>query len=806
MANKVQLITQNLLADVQKGIQQAKACYILTSFVMNSGVKLLEPLLKEAAERGCDIKVLTGDYLYITQPEALQRLINIHPAIEVRLWKSRGISFHPKAYMFEQEEDGLFIVGSSNLSKSALTKGVEWNVSVKESDIFEDVVEQFLHLYYEEETVTLNEETIKQYQTEYGQFHQKNANLVRVWTEREEVNMMLPSPEGETEQQPGQVIEIGEDYTTNISPRFAQIDALEELNNMKEEGYDKAMVVMATGLGKTYLAAFFAKPYKRILFVAHLEEILYQSAISFQKVSPDKTVGIYNGKQKQHDADVIFASVQTLSRKRHLEIFHPEDFDLIVIDEFHHAAANTYQKVLNYFRPQFLLGITATPDRNDFRDIYAICDGNVAYRIDFIEAIQKQWLSPFRYYGVYDDTDYSQIRWLGNKYDASQLAIAQLKDSVADKVYISWKTYKQTRTIVFCSSIVQSEYLANYFTNQGVKAVSLTSKSKFSRNKVIQQLADGEIDCIMTVDLFNEGVDIPTVDTILFARPTESLTVFTQQIGRGLRLAPGKKYCVIIDLIANYRNADIKQSLFYVNQGEKKKKSAPPILPDGCTVDFELEAKQLIEELAKKKMPRKEMVKQSYLQVKMELGRRPTYVEMHMHGPEDSRLFKQEFKSYFAFLYWAEELSAQEIETFRRYENWLNEVEATGMAKSYKMVLLSAMLQRGPSNWMKPITAAEIAPFFHQYLTEREYRKKIDFSDKTTMKLWEYNEAKVASLIEKMPMTKWSGSSKGIITFENGLFELNFDVGEEDEEILYDFTKQICEYRLQGYFERKGSK
>ncbi|MGM9929074.1 MAG: DEAD/DEAH box helicase family protein, partial [Bacillus sp. (in: firmicutes)] len=373
MANKVQLITQNLLADVQKGIQQAKACYILTSFVMNSGVKLLEPLLKEAAERGCDIKVLTGDYLYITQPEALQRLINIHPAIEVRLWKSRGISFHPKAYMFEQEEDGLFIVGSSNLSKSALTKGVEWNVSVKESDIFEDVVEQFLHLYYEEETVTLNEETIKQYQTEYEQFHQKNANLVRVWTEREEVNMMLPSPEGETEQQPGQVIEIGEDYTTNISPRFAQIDALEELNNMKEEGYDKAMVVMATGLGKTYLAAFFAKPYKRILFVAHLEEILYQSAISFQKVSPDKTVGIYNGKQKQHDADVIFASVQTLSRKRHLEIFHPEDFDLIVIDEFHHAAANTYQKVLNYFRPQFLLGITATPDRNDFRDIYAIC-------------------------------------------------------------------------------------------------------------------------------------------------------------------------------------------------------------------------------------------------------------------------------------------------------------------------------------------------------------------------------------------------------------------------------------------------
>ena len=806
MTSKVQLITHDLVASLKENISHAKSCYILTSFVMNSGVKLLDPILTEAAVRGVDIKVVTGDYLYITQPEALEHMISIHPSIEVRLWKSRGISFHPKAYIFESEENGSFIVGSSNLSKSALTKGVEWNISVQEGEegtAFERVVTEFFNVFYHESTVSLNEETAKQYKEEYDQFHQKNTSLVRVWSEREEIEMTLPVDKGEDgAEYTEQIIEPTAPYTV-IAPRFAQIDALAELDNSREEGYDKAMIVMATGLGKTYLAAFFAKHYSRILFIAHLEEILYQAEASFKKVISDKSTGIYNGKQKNPDAEVIFASIQTLSRKRHLQIFSPDDFDLIIVDEFHHAATNTYQKALQYFQPQFLLGITATPDRNDFRDIYAICDGNVAYRIDFIEAIQKQWLAPFHYYGVYDETNYSQIRWLGTKYDAAELAVAQLKEEVAEHIFQSWMKYRQTRTIVFCSSIVQADYLSQYFNKQGVEAVSLHSKSSIAREKAIKQLAEGKLDCIMTVDLFNEGVDIPTVDTLLFARPTESLTVFTQQIGRGLRIAEGKSYCVIIDLIANYRNADIKQSLFYLPGDEKKKTAQERVLPEGCLVEIELEAKQLIEELAKKKMPRKDMLKASYEQVKLELGRRPSYLEMHMHGSEDSRLFKQEFKSYFAFLQWADQLNEHEREVFQRYEDWFYEVERTGMAKSYKMILLLAMLERGPSNWMKPITAKEVAYFFHKYLTEKEYRKRIDFSDNTTKKLWNYNESKVAGLIEKMPMTKWSGSSKGMLQFQKGVFGPTFDVGAEDEGIVYDFTKQICEYRLQGYFERK---
>ena len=273
MSSKVELITHDLFARLKENISLAKSCYILTSFVMNSGVKLLEPLLKEAAERGVDIKIVTGDYLYITQPDALKRLIAIHPSIQIRLWKSRGVSFHPKAYIFESEQDGVFIVGSSNLSKSALTSGVEWNVSVQEREeqlVYEQVVEEFFHVFHNDSTVTLNEETIKQYKDEYDSFHQKNTSLVRVWTEREEIEMTLPVEKREENTQPEQIIDPPEPYTV-ISPRFAQIDALAELENSREEGYDKAMVVMATGLGKTYLAAFFAQHFKRILFIAHLE-------------------------------------------------------------------------------------------------------------------------------------------------------------------------------------------------------------------------------------------------------------------------------------------------------------------------------------------------------------------------------------------------------------------------------------------------------------------------------------------------------------------------------------------------------
>lgn len=802
--SKIQLITRELGNHLIDKVEVASTICILTSFIMKSGVQFLKESLKRAAENGADIKICTGDYLYITQPEALDELLSIDERIKTRIWKSNGVSFHPKAYLFQSNEHDFLFVGSSNLSNSALNHGIEWNLSVSgEKEVFEEAQTEFLNLFYASQTVPLNKETLKKYSKNYTKYQRKYPNLTQKWTELEELDLMLPSNK-EVPDQPQIISEHPAPYG-EIKPRFAQVEALEELNKTLEEEYNKALVVMATGLGKTYLAAFFAQNFKRVLFIAHREEILYQAKESFAKIMPEKQFGIYNGKMKESNKDVIFASIYTLSMKTHLEQFSTDEFDLIIVDEFHHAAADSYQRALDYFHPTFLLGITATPERNDNKDVYAICDGNVAFRLDFLEAIQRKWLSPFNYFGVYDDTDYSQITWLGNRYDEEELLQAQLRDELAQKVLVAWEMKKQTRTIGFCSSIKQANFLANYFNRNGFLTVSLHSQQVgVGRREAISQLSKGEIDIIFTVDLFNEGVDIPNVDTLLFVRPTESLTVFTQQIGRGLRLHPGKETCVIIDLIGNYRNADLKLSLFDTEPQIGKIRNIHPSVPDLCKMELDLNVVNLLEEMARKRQPRREKLVNDYMDLKRELGGRPTYLELHLMGASDSPQYRQEFKSYVGLLKCADELSVEEIRAYSRNENWLIEVEKTGMTKSYKMVVLLAMLKRGISEWYQPISSMETAPFFHKFLIEREHRKRIDFSDKGARELWDYKEKGISKLIATMPMTKWSGSSKGLISFENDQFTLNFDVAKKDEEILFNWTNEICEYRLHYHFERKG--
>ncbi|MCA1318386.1 DEAD/DEAH box helicase family protein [Bacillus tianshenii] len=800
----IQLITAGLGEELQSKIYAGKTVYFVSSFSMKSGVEMIEPSLRAAAERGADIKILTGDYLYITQPDALKGLMSIHPAIEVRLWKSKGVSFHPKAYMIETAEHDHFFVGSSNLSASAMSKGIEWNVLINdEKEVFEEGTEEFMRLFYHEQTVPLNAESLAEYERNYQEFHGKYGSLAKKWTEQEEVQLMLPSEKNEEQEE--FIQETPAPYGV-IAPRYAQIEALEELEKTYEEGYRKALVVMATGLGKTYLAGFFAKQFKRILFIAHREEILHQAERSFKNVIPNLTTGLYNGVVKKSDSDAIFASIYTLSMNKHIQRFTPEEFDLVVIDEFHHAAANTYQRVLEYFQPKFLLGITATPDRNDNRDIYGICEGNVAFRIDFLQAIGHGWLSPFQYYGVFDETDYSQITWLGSRYDEEELLTLQLKKSYADKIIEAWETYKQKRTLVFCSSIRQAEFLSAQFNDSGYRTIALTSKPiGISRSKVIKMLEKGQLDAIFTVDLFNEGVDIPSVDTLLFVRPTESLTVFTQQVGRGLRLHENKEYCVIIDLIGNYRNADVKMSLFDQDETKKRghKESVIPTTPASCTLNLETKVVDLLAEMALKKQPRKDALKDAFYALKYELGRRPRYVELHLQGQLGAKAYYDEWKSYHRFLYEIEELSEQENKAFLKYEDWFKEVEKTQMSRSYKMVLLKAMLEKGPSEWYKPVTAVEVAPYFHAYLTSEEYRKLIDFSGKSHQQMWDYDEKKVAILIATMPMSKWG--SNDLVTFEEGKFKIHLDIPQELETIVFEFTSEICEYRLKRYFERKAA-
>ncbi|MBP1995822.1 DEAD/DEAH box helicase family protein [Paenibacillus eucommiae] len=800
----VKLITENLADELIAGMQNASGIYIMTSFVMHSGVRLLAPHLKRALDHGAEVRMLAGDYLFVSQPEGLRALKEIDDRLEARLWRSAGTSFHPKAYLFDYENgEGLLIVGSSNFSLSAMRMGMEWNLAMNaqvEPYTFQLATEKFMQNFYHESTLPLNDHTIQLYEDEYKHYHQKNPELIRQIIEMEEA-------EYRSIDDVYQEVEPLEGSGTAIKPRQAQEAALEELERTLEEEYDKAMVVMATGLGKTYLAGFFAQRFVSVLFIAHREEILHQAQKSFQRIMPDRTYGIYNGQFKEGAADCVFASIYTLGMKKHRESFSPDRFDLIVVDEFHHAAAASYQTVIQYFKPKFLLGITATPDRMDGKDVYAICEGNVAYQIHFIEAIRRGWLSPFRYFGVYDDTDYTKIRWMGTRYDEEQLAASQLQESQAAKIYEAWNKHKQTRTIGFCSSIRQADYLAHYFQEQGITSLSLHSGTVgISREEAIRRITEGSLEVIFTVDLFNEGVDIPSVDTLLFVRPTESLTVFTQQIGRGLRLADHKNYCAIIDLIGNYRNADVKLKLFSKQEGQEKGSKKEPIIPSvpvDCEINLETEVINLLDELSRRRLPHRDQLLRSFLDLKNELGRVPTYLELHLHGSSNSLEYRNEFGSYIGFLYWAECLEPAEKEVFYKYEAWIRDVEKTVMAKSYKMVVLLYMLERGVESWPKPVTPREVAPFFHKYLTEKEYRRRIDFSDREAQRLWTYDEDGVSQLIARMPMQKW-GSSKGSMTaFEDRVFSLRIEPTAEESVILHKWTKEICLFRLHLHFERK---
>lgn len=807
MMSEIRFVTQNLITHLKEELEQANTVYWISAFAMKSGVQLILLELKQAANRKADVKILVGDYLAITQPEALRILLENVPTAQIRMFQSYGQSFHPKAYLFRNRQQNTLIVGSSNLSKSAMTSGIEWSLSVPtpiEDPLFDQAASEFIRMFTHENTIPVNAETIAQYEEYYAK-QNRAMPLSSVWAKADEIEVMYGDKNTD---QSEIIIETVEPYETTLKPRPAQELALKALVESMEEEYDKALAVMATGLGKTYLAAFFAERFKKVLFVAHREEILYQARDSFLHVHNDKKAGLYNASHKEVESDFLFASVSTLSQDHHLKKFNPEEFDLIVVDEFHHATAPSYMRVIDYFKPRFLLGITATPHRLDNGDVFGICDGNVAITINFLVAIQQNWLAPFKYYGVYDDTDYSQLRWVGSGYAEEDLERVQLREEMAEMIYQEWQSKKQTRTIGFCSSVKQAKFLATYFAGEGVRAISLDAKSNpHIRKSARQKLNEGELEVIFTVDLFNEGVDIPKVDTLLFVRPTESLAVFTQQIGRGLRLAEGKDHCVIIDLIGNYRNADLKWRVF--NPEQNPSESITRIsegLPDTCEINLDTKVINLVDHLKEKHQLGKEFLLVQDQIIRKELGRRPTYLEFHLNSQIDSREIENQYITYFHMLKEKNELTDREIQILSRYNDWFIEIQTTDMKKSYKMVLLKCMLTRGVQDWYKPFKAIQAAACFYNYLWSKKYRRDKDLSEKQQIDFREYKDKKIATLIQNMPMKHWSGTSNGVVKFEEQIFWVDIDFKDEDLDIVFDWTSQICEYRLHIHFEKKPKK
>lgn len=678
-----------LLGRLRESFGKARSIDIVVSFLMESGVRMLLPDLKTAADRGVPIRLLTGTYLNITQPSALYLLKSeLGSRIDLRLYTEKR-SFHPKAYIFHYGSLSEIFVGSSNISRSALTSGIEWNYrfsSVSDEEGYTKFFRTFENLFCCHATA-LDDAALEAYASGW---HRPEALKTLTCYEDEEASS-----------------ECRDNISPVFIPRNAQIEALYALEKNRSEGNDRGLVIAATGVGKTALAAFDSMKFGTVLFVAHRDEILKNAARTFSVIRKSDAVGFFGASEKNTACPVIMASVATLGNDRYLNsrYFAPDRFDYIVLDEIHHGVAGQYQKIIRYFRPRFLLGLTATPDRLDGRSIFGIFDYNVPFRISLFTAINRGYLAPFRYFGIYDDTDYSGLRLVNGRYDSGELSKSYIGNVRRhDLIFGHYRKHGSERALGFCCSREHAEEMAREFSKRGVpsRAVYSGDGGDYSekRDIAIEKLLRKEIRVIFSVDMFNEGVDIAALDMVMFLRPTESPVVFLQQLGRGLRLSRNKEYLTVLDFIGNYEKAGRVISILSEGKsGRRRNGFGPADLPEGCQADFDLRLISLFEEMEKKQLTVRERVLGEYRRIRDLLGKRP--LRSDLFGCMDDALYRlilkrpddNIFRHFLDFLGDAGDLTPEEEEILAGSgSDFLNMLETTAMTKVYKMPVLGAFL------------------------------------------------------------------------------------------------------------------
>lgn len=781
-------------------MRKADRIDIIVSFLMESGVKMLLKELNQAMERGAKIRILTGNYLGITQPSALYLIKHeLGEYVDLRFYNEKERSFHPKSYIFHYTDHSDIYIGSSNISRSALTSGIEWNYrfsSQKDPENYEKFYRTFEDLF-EHHSIVIDDAELKRYSKTW---HRPAASRDLERYDRTEENK-----------------------NTNVrllfEPRGAQIEALCALENSRAEGASRGIIQAATGVGKTYLAAFDSKNYQRVLFVAHREEILNQAAVSFRNVRNSEDYGFFCSREKTTDRSVIFASVATLGRREYLteQYFSSGYFDYIVIDEFHHAVNEQYLQIVNYFKPKFLLGLTATPERMDGRNIYEICDYNVPYEISLGEAINKGMLVPFHYYGIYDDTDYSKLHVVRGRYQEKELNETYIGNVHRHElIYKYYKKYGSKRALGFCCTREHAEEMAREFCKREIPSVAVYSNADGAyaedRGKAIEQLKDGKIKVIFSVDMFNEGVDIPSVDMVMFLRPTESPIVFLQQLGRGLRRYAGKEYLNVLDFIGNYEKAGNVRKLLTGKTYSSKEPYSPADkeeIPDDCLIDFDMRLIDLFAEMDKKHLRIQDQIRNEYFRVKEDLGRRPTRLDLFTYMDDDVYQLTIEhskeniFKDYLGFLKrLGETTEAEDMLLKGLAKEFLNLLETTSMSKVYKMPVLQAFYQDGGIR--TDVTDLQLLrawkDFFDQNRNWKDFDKNITYEKYKAISNKEHLKK-----ILTMPVHFLIKSGNGFFVKRDGFaISLRDELREVVEnEALKEQMKDIIEYRTMDYYWRR---
>ena len=624
---------KKVLSSLLWELQTCESFFISVAFVTTGGVATIINALHELEQRNVEGKIVVSQYLNFTQPEALRRLLQFK---NIQLKIATKVDAHSKGYIFKKKDHYSLIVGSSNLTQTALSSNKEWNLQVsaiENSKIIHKVQQEFENDFKSATPVT------SEFVDEYERIYEKKRITLAEFVEEK----------------------IFEDI---IEPNAMQIAALNNLANLRSEKKEKALIISATGTGKTFLAAFDARSQqpRRLLFVVHRLNIAKKALKTFEKVFSGKiSMGIYSGNKREIDKNFLFSTVQTISKLEHLQVFKPEHFDYIIIDESHRAGAQSYKNLIEYFTPKFLLGMTATPERTDGADIFKLFNYNIAYDIRLNDAMEEHMLCPFHYYGV------SDLHIDEQEQDDVTMFNKLTSDERVNRIVAKSKFYGTDngicRGLVFVSKVSEAQKLSDRFNHKGFKTIALSgSNSNDERALAIELLeSDNEskrLDYIFTVDIFNEGIDIPKVNQIIMLRPTDSAIIFVQQLGRGLRKLDSKSYLTVIDFIGNHNNNYLIPIALYGDTSFNKDKlrkllsNGSTDLPGVSTINFDRISKEKIfESIDSANMRLLTDLKKDYFLLKYRLGRYPLMMDFVDSKARDPYHFVKYAKSYFNFVF-----------------------------------------------------------------------------------------------------------------------------------------------------------
>lgn len=643
---------RKVLVSIEQELASCDQFKISVAFITKSGITPLLQVLKELEEKCVPGEILTTDYLSFSEPEALEMLASLKN-IKLRMFRTDNETggFHTKGYIFRKEEMYRIIIGSSNMTLSAVTRNREWNtkiVSAENGEIAQDILNEFNDLWNARATQDYDD-FIEEYKLSY--IKEKMIRQQRKAAAQESV------------------VEL-ERY--KLKPNKMQVAFVKNIIQLYSKNVKKALLTSSTGTGKTIASAFAVRELdpERMLFVVHREQIAKQALNSYKRIfGESKTYGLLSGNQKDMHADCMFSTMQMMAKPEIHQSFDPDAFDVIILDECHHAGSSSYQKIMAYFDPKFWLGMTASPDTSNY-DIYELFDHNIAYEIRLQQALEENLLCPFHYFGITDleingevFDDNSGLR------DFNNLVSDDRVDHVLEKAEYFGYSGSRVKGLVFCSRKDEAKELSSKFNKRSKKngqlyrtEVLTGEDSQERREKVIGQLTADElsedcIDYIFTVDIFNEGVDIPEINQVIMLRPTESPVIFIQQLGRGLRKYEDKEYVVILDFIGNYMNNFMipialsgdrsynKDSMRrYIREGAR-------VIPGSSTIHFdEISKKRIYESIDKAKTSDMRLLRDSYRALKNKLGRIPTILEFKEHGAVDVIKIFEKCGSYHAFL------------------------------------------------------------------------------------------------------------------------------------------------------------